>query len=147
MHPGSYRADTGGDSRRRSPETKGLEGRSASTQAATQVKPEQAPKVTRGSRPDIQTWKAAAPAWTNRQERSWRTTGVMGAGCVQGELRNTRDLLSKPKRIEEGAARAGVGGAHSTCEAGNDRGGKGPWFRVLLEEWTSGRLARAYEAR
>ena len=30
----------------------------------------------------------------------------------------------------------GVGGARSTEEAGNDRGGKGPWFRVLHEERT-----------
>ncbi len=27
-----------------------------------------------------------------------------------------------------------------TDEAGNDRGGTEPWFRVLRKEWTSGRL-------
>jgi hypothetical protein len=62
---------------------------------------------------------------------------------AQGAMRNTGDLLCgvQTEHVERGVARAGVGGAHSTEEAGNDRGGKEPWFRVFSEEWTSGRLA------
>jgi hypothetical protein len=59
---------------------------------------------------------------------------------TNGEVRNMGDLRERgyDRTRRKGVARAGVGGAHSTWEAGNDRGGKGPWFRVLFEEWTSG---------
>ena len=32
-------------------------------------------------------------------------------------------------------------------EAGNDRGGTEPWFRVLRKEWTSGRLVMSLTAQ
>ena len=71
--------------------------------------------------------------------RGWRSTGIVGAACVQGELRNMRDLTgSGAEQVRE---RSGVGGAHSTDEAGNDRRGKEPWFGVLAERWTTGRMA------
>ena len=57
--------------------------------------------------------------------------------CV---TRETCECGVKTEHVERGVALVGVGGAHSTEEAGNDRGGKEPWFRVLREEWTSGRL-------
>jgi len=71
-----------------------------------------------------------------------RSAGALGAACVQGEVRNTGDLVERDSdpNTPSGVARPGVGGAHSTDEAGNDRGGKEPWFRVLHKEWTSGRL-------
>jgi hypothetical protein len=76
-------------------------------------------------------------------DQAWWPTGIMGAACVQGGVRNTGGLGGRggDRTRRKGVARTGVRGAHSTCEAGNDRGGKGPWFRVLFEEWTSGRLA------
>lgn len=61
---------------------------------------------------------------------------------MQGEVRNTGDPNERDRNPNTpGVARAGVGGAHGTDEAGNDRGGTEPWFRVLRKEWTSGRLA------
>ena len=71
-----------------------------------------------------------------------RSTGVLGAARVQGKVRNMGGLTERgrdPNTPTE-VARSGVGGAHSTDEAGNDRGGREPWFRVLRKEWTSGRL-------
>lgn len=68
---------------------------------------------------------------------------------MQGKVRNTGDLVERDRdpNTPSGVARPGVGGAHSTDEAGNDRGGKEPWFRVLHKEWTSGRLVMSLTAQ
>ena len=61
---------------------------------------------------------------------------------MQGKVRNTGYLVERGRNPNTSeVARLGVGGAHSTDEAGNDRGGKEPWFRMLHKEQTSGRLA------
>lgn len=68
---------------------------------------------------------------------------------MQGEVRNTGDLVERDRNPNtlSGVARPGVGGAHGTDEASNDRGGTEPWFRVLGKEWTSGRLVMSLTAR
>lgn len=68
---------------------------------------------------------------------------------MQGRVRNTGDLPERDSdpNTSTGVARAGVGGAHGTEEAGNDRGGTEPWFRVLRKEWTSGRLVMNLKAQ
>ena len=61
---------------------------------------------------------------------------------MQGKVRNTGYPVERGRNPNTSeVARLGVGGAHSTDEAGNDRGGKEPWFRMLHKEPTSGRLA------
>jgi hypothetical protein len=64
-------------------------------------------------------------------------------------VRNTGDLVERDRNPNtlSGVARLGVGGAHGTDEAGNDRGGTEPWFRVLRKEWTSGRLVMSLTAQ
>jgi RNA-directed DNA polymerase len=62
---------------------------------------------------------------------------------VQGRVRNTGDSVERDRNpnTPSEVARPRVGGAKSTDEAGNDRGGKEPWFRMFRKERTSGRLA------
>ncbi len=93
--------------------------------------------------------KAAALDGSNRPKNVQRSVGVFGAACVQGEVRNTGDLVERDRNPNtlSGVARLGVGGAHGTDEAGNDRGGTEPWFRVLRKEWTSGRLVMSLTAQ
>ena len=92
-------------------------------------------------------WGKPSRRWESESTKArLLSTGAVGAACVQRAVRNMGDLAARGVKTEharqQGAWRApGVGGAHSTCEAGNDRGGKGPWFRVLRKEWTSRRLA------
>ena len=93
--------------------------------------------------------KAAALGGSNRPKNVQWSVGVFGAACVQGEVRNTGDLVERDRNPNtlSGVARLGVGGAHGTDEAGNDRGGTEPWFRVLRKEWTSGRLVMSLTAQ
>ena len=87
--------------------------------------------------------KAAALDGSNRPKNVQRSAEALGAACVQGKVRNTGDLIERDRNPNtlSGVARSGVGGAHGTDEAGNDRGGTEPWFRVLHKERTSGKLA------
>ena len=93
--------------------------------------------------------KAAALDGSNRPKNVQWSVGVFGAACVQGEVRNTGDLVERDRKPNtlSGVARLGVGGAHGTDEAGNERGGTEPWFRVLRKEWTSGRLVMSLIAQ
>lgn len=69
--------------------------------------------------------------------RCW-STGALGAACVHGEVRNTGDLSGRPCVKREAQESEGP---MVPAKRGNSRGGTGPWFRVLSNEWTRGRLA------
>jgi hypothetical protein len=72
------------------------------------------------------------------------STGVMGAACVQGEVRNTGDLEACSENTHgwQGAWRNQESeGPIVPMKRSNSRGGTGPWFRALCEEWTRRRLA------
>jgi hypothetical protein len=63
---------------------------------------------------------------------------------VQGKVRNTGDLEARSENTHgrQGAWRDQESeGPTVPMKRGNARGGKGPWFRVLTEEWTRGELA------
>src|SRR5205807_1149587 len=93
-------------------------------------------KKRRGSRPSK--WVGKADGTRNRRATTGPcpSTGVMATACPHTEeprntgdpKRGVRDPTGHPRGI--GRAAWGVGEVHSTCEAANPGGGKGPHFQV-----------------
>jgi len=124
----------------RSPETKASK-EVEQARGPQRVKPEQAPREMPWT-PTLPRQGEGRSAGLMQSTEGRRSTGVIGAAREQGKVRNTGYLVerdSDPNTLE--VAQSGVGGAHGTDEAGNDRGGTGPWFRVLHKERTRRRLA------
>ena len=110
-------------------------------QAATRVKPEQAPK--RQSR--TPTWRK----YREGQRGRGRSNRPGSPSCPPGYWEQhvcmarcaTRETWAKEPLVEEGQIAQESEGPIVPMRRGNARGGTGPWFRVLHKEWTRGRLA------
>ena len=135
--PGSSRNRRGGNESAEAFDVKGSQdGDSANRRAVTRVNAEQASKqisrtptsriMREGRRRRMQ--RAVKKPRTIRCDGS---AGVVATARLQGRRRNTGDPFrwrQPPTRVPRGTdgAGMGVGSAHSTDEAGNDRRGKGP---------------------
>ena len=146
VHLGSYPSVEKGDRLDEASGTEAHEGGSASTQAVTRVKPEQAPKwrIVDAELPlDRRRLPGSLEEPTDESDPS---TGVMGTACVQTVQQDTGDLA----RCEAGYARNDSSwsrpgqkseGLVVPKKPGNTGGGKGPWFGVRLDEPRNGGLA------
>ena len=143
---GSYPSVEKGDRLDETSGTEAHEGGSASTQAVTRVKPEQAPKGRDVDAEPPLDRRRLPGSLEEPTEEDDLSTGVVGTACVQTVQRNTGDLV----RCEAGHARNGSSwsrprqkseGLVVPTKPGNAGGGKGPWFGVRLDEPRRGGLA------
>src|SRR5437773_11582413 len=76
--------------------------------------------------------RAGSRNWTT-SEHLQRSTGVMSTACGEGDLQRVGEArgwwrVAPPTSSARAAASPGVGEGHTTEEAGQRRGGKGPCF-------------------
>jgi hypothetical protein len=152
MSLGSYQARKspmreGGRPPPRSPEIKASKGGRASTQAATRVKPEQAPIAV--------PWTLTRPRYGESREEVGEGIdqspppvhrGIGRSMCAQNGTQHGRPggARGEDRTRTEGKGRGALQESEGhivPVKRGNARGGKVPWFSVLREEWTSRRLA------
>ena len=146
VHLGSYPSVEKGDRLDEASGTEAHEGGSASTQAVTRVKSEQAPKGRNvDAEPPLERRRLPEPSEEPTDEDS-SSTGVMGTACVQTVQQDTGDLARcgawharngstrrRPRQKSEGLV--------VPVKPVNAGGGKEPWFGVRLDEPRSGGLA------
>jgi hypothetical protein len=144
MHLGSYRArEAVGNHRREAPRQKASERRSSKCAGRNEAEARAGPES------NVVDADPAEPRRRPTLLDDGKSTGLqkvhrgIGRGtrtrrsAQHGRSSRTKEIRRRERlRCEEE-----VGGARSTDEAGNDRGGKEPWFRVLSKRWTRRGLA------